>query len=59
MTTWMLYILMLSNDGQWLAMEGRTYAQPNKCEATAAALKGRPVGGGVVYSAICKEKIDV
>ena len=59
MMTWTLYILMLTSEGQWATFEGRTFTKPKTCYSAAAALKGIPVGGGVIYTAVCKEFTNV
>ena len=58
MMTWTLYILLVTADGQWQALEGRTFSKPGACQRVAEGLKGRPVSNAVVYHAICKETIN-
>lgn len=58
MMTWTLYILLVTSEGQWQALEGRTYSKPGVCESVAAGLKGRPVSNAVIYHAVCKATIN-
>jgi hypothetical protein len=59
MTTWTLWLLLHTMSGEYVALEGRTYTNGNRCMEVADGILGRPITGAVVYRAICKEKIDV
>lgn len=59
MMTWTLYILLLTSEGQWATFEGREFSKPGVCERAAAAVKGKPVSGGVIVHATCKEVTNV
>ncbi len=59
MMTWTLYILLLTGSGEWQALEVRTFTKPGVCQRAAAALKGRPVSGGVIVHSVCKEFSNV
>ena len=55
MMTWTLYLLLVTSDGQYMAMESRTYSKPGQCQKVAAGLKGRPISNAVILTAVCKQ----
>ena len=55
MMTWTLYLLLVTSDGQYRAMEARTYSKPGQCQAVAEGLKGRPISNAVIITATCKQ----
>ena len=57
MMTWTLYLLLVTSDGQYQALESRTFSKPGQCQAVAAGLKGRPISNAVVITAVCKQLI--
>ena len=57
MMTWTLYLLLVTSDGQYMAMESRTYSKPGQCQAVAKGLKGKPISNAVIYTAVCTQLI--
>ena len=55
MMTWTLFLLLVTADGQYQAMEARTYSKPGQCQAVAKGLIGRPVSNAVILTAVCKQ----
>jgi hypothetical protein len=55
MMTWTLYLLLLTDAGEWQAMKSRSFTQPHACASVASGLKGRPLQGATLYAAVCKE----
>ena len=55
MMTWTLYLLLVTSDGQYQAMEARTYSKPGQCQKVAAGLKGRPISNAVIVATVCKQ----
>ena len=58
MMTWTLYLLLVTADGQYQAMEARTYSKPGQCQRVAEGLKGRPISNAVILTAVCKQLIN-
>ena len=58
MITWTLWLLLHTSTGEWVALEGRSYTDGKKCDKVASGIKGRPISNAVVYTAVCREKID-
>ena len=56
MITWTLYLLLLTDAGEWQAMKSRSFNKPNVCASVAEGLKGRPIKGATLYAAVCKEE---
>lgn len=59
MMTWTLWLLLHTATGEYVALEGRTYTNAERCFDVADGIMGRPVSYAVIYKAICKEKMDV
>jgi len=57
--TWTLWLLLHTSTGEWVALEGRSYVDGEKCDQVATGIKGRPISNAVVHTAVCREKTDV
>ena len=56
MMTWTLFLLILTSEGQWDMVEGRTFSKPKVCERASTALKGKTLASGsVIVHSVCRE----
>ncbi len=54
MITWTLYLLLLTDAGEWQSLKSRSFTKPHVCTSVASGLKGRPLQGATLYAAVCK-----
>ena len=55
MMTWTLYLPLVTTNGQYMALESKTYSKPGQCQKVAEGLKGRPISNAVIVATVCKQ----